>query len=440
LKWFPAALVVGAVLRALALPLPGTGDVGVWKIWTYSGAYENPAGLYGVGDSPRRSLRFHAGETEIGYPPVVPYELAAVGRLYRLAHRNEFPDSAALTASIKLLNILFEAGFLILLFSSIRQSAGLPAARWAAAAYWLNPAVILCVSVLGYVEPLFLLPAAGALVAAVDGAAFLAGALAAVAVWTKPQAVVLLPAVVLSVCAATARQSAARLLSAACGGAIASSLIIAPVVSAGSLPNLIVTLERLGQHDMLSGNTCNLWWIVGYLLRVRYSFHGMGLWPAITMRTPILGISRVIELGYPNPRLIGVALTIAAMMWALWTARRARGLFMMSALAAFLVHAYATLSAQVHENHLFAAVPFMTIAAAERPGYRRLLWAISAIFALNLNLFYGISEFEYRDRFAVPRSLTLIDLTVLLAVANCAALGWHAAVLKRQCEATPSGL
>ena len=432
--------MVGAVLRVLALPLPGTGDVGVWKIWTYSGAYENPARLYGVGDSPRRSLRFHTGETSIGYPPVVPYELAAVGRLYRFVNRDEFPDNAALTACIKLLNYLFEAGLLVLLFVSIRQAAGLRAARWAVAAYWLNPAVILCVGALGYVEPLFLLPAAAALAAAAGGHVFLAGALAAAAVWTKPQAVVLLPAVGLSVCAGTAGRRVARLLTTTAGGAVASSVILAPVMAAGSLRNLIVTLERLGQHDMLSGNTCNLWWIVGYVLRVRYSFHGMGLWPAVTMRTPILGISRVIELGYPNPRLIGAGLTIAAMAWAVWTARRTHGLFMMAALAAFLVHAYATLAAQVHENHLFAAIPFMTIAGAERAGYRRLLWVLSAIFALNLNLFYGISEFEYRDRFAIPRSLTLIDMTVLLAVANCAALGWHAVVLKRQCDATQQAL
>jgi len=59
------------------------------------------------------------------------------------------------------------------------------------------------------------------------------------------------------------------------------------------------------------------------------------------------------------------------------------------------------------------------------------MWTVSAIFALNLNLFYGISE--YIDGWAVPRGMTVIDLTVLLAVANCAALVWHGVVLKGEC-------
>ena len=429
-----------------ALPLPGTGDVGVWKNWAYNGSRENPARLYGVGGSPpeRRVLRFDGAETNIGYPPLVPYEMAAVGRLYRLFNRGEFPDTTALTAVIKLLTILFEAGFLLVLFFSIRSAAGLAAARWASAAYWLNPAVILCVSVLGYVEPLFLLPAASALIAAVGGQALLAGVLSAVAVWTKPQALVLAPVIGVAVWTSSSRRPIAALVAAAGGGVLASSAILAPIVAAGSLPNLTVTLVRLGYHDMLSGNTCNLWWVATYVLRVGYAFRDMGLWRALTMHTRILGISRVLELGYPNPRIIGAALTLTAMMWALWTARRARGLFMMSGLAAFLMHAYATLAAQVHENHMFAAVPMLVIAAAGHPGYRRLLWVISAIFALNLNLFYGISEFQFRGRYAIPRSLTLIDLAVLLALANCAAFAWHAAVLKRECQtdlhARPAGV
>jgi hypothetical protein len=76
-------------------------------------------------------------------------------------------------------------------------------------------------------------------------------------------------------------------------------------------------------------------------------------------------------------------------------------------------------------------------AAVGRPRYRPLLWALSAIFALNLNLFYGISEYSYRGRYTIPRTISIVDLSVLLAVANCAALVWHAAVLKRECSTAP---
>jgi hypothetical protein len=97
-----------------------------------------------------------------------------------------------------------------------------------------------------------------------------------------------------------------------------------------------------------------------------------------------------------------------------------------------MVHAYATLAAQVHENHLFAAVPLLVLAAAGRPRLRPVMWTVSGIFALNLNLFYGVSE--YIDGWAVPRTLTVIDLTVLLALVNCATLVWYAVLLRSECS------
>ena len=99
--------------------------------------------------------------------------------------------------------------------------------------------------------------------------------------------------------------------------------------------------------------------------------------------------------------------------------------------AAFCVHAYATLSAQVHENHLFAAVPLLVLASAGRPAFRPIAIGVSAIVALNLNLFYGLGD---GIGFALPRALTVIDATVWLAVANCFWLSWHARVLRRECS------
>jgi len=88
------------------------------------------------------------------------------------------------------------------------------------------------------------------------------------------------------------------------------------------------------------------------------------------------------------------------------------------------------LSAQVHENHLYAAVPLLAIASAGRPRLVPVYLVLSAIVALNLNLFYGISE---DLGYAIPRTLLVIDMTVILAVLNCAALAWHAALLRREC-------
>src|SRR5262249_15504196 len=123
--------------------------------------------------------------------------------------------------------------------------------------------------------------------------------------------------------------------------------------------------------------------------------------------------------------------TAGASVWALWTGRRARNLSLVAALAAFLVHAYSTLAAQVHENHLFAAVPLLVLASAGARELRPIAVGVSAVGALNLNLFYG---FGNGIGYAIPRGLTIVDATVVLAAMNCALLWTHARALRRACS------
>jgi hypothetical protein len=47
-----------------------------------------------------------------------------------------------------------------------------------------------------------------------------------------------------------------------------------------------------------------------------------------------------------------------------------------------------------------------------------------------MNLMYGLGEDDLG--YFLPRTLMGIDLTLVLAAANCAALAWHAAVLQRE--------
>jgi hypothetical protein len=431
---FMVAMIVGTLLRVAALPLPGTRDVGIWKIWTYNATIHRPTTLYGVGGSPpeRRVLSYHGAEIVVDYPPLALYELAVVGRAYRF-FRPQLVDDVWLTIAIKVPLVLCELGFILLAFAIVRSGIDAAAARWVAAAYWLSPAAIFDASMLGYLDPLFVLPAVASIVAGASAWPFIAGALFAVAVLTKAQALIMAPALAVALWASGERRARGLpFVRAATGGGVTALAIIMPVVSVGAGPNMIGALQSLTRHDLLSGNACNLWWIVGWVLRVRYSFASLGLWPAIVAPARILAISRVVELGYPNPRLVGMVFTTSAVVWAMWTARRARDQMVMFALAAFIVHAYATLSAQVHENHVFPTIPLLAIAAAARPRLRPVFWAMNVIVALNLNLFYGVSE--HVDGWAVPRGITVIDLTVWLALINCGVLVWHAARLNRECS------
>jgi len=403
-------------------------------VWSYAASHESVGRLYGVGGNPpeRRVVTLHQAGTTVDYPPLALLELGIAGRVYRRLNNGSYPDGAWLIAAVKAPVVIADALMLALLLFGVRPLAGQERARWAALAYWLNPAILLDGAMLGYLDPLFIVPACGSLLAVAYGWPVVAGAAAAAACLTKPQAAILLPAIALGVWRLARTGTRPRAAGLAVVGAIGVLGIgMAPILIAGAMPNFAQAIGRLGQHDLLSGNACNLWWIVGYVLRAYYSMHDLGAWAAFTVPTRILAISRVVELGYPNPRAIGLALSGAAAVWAIWTARRASDVWTVAALAAFVVHAYATLAAQVHENHLFAAVPLLGLAAAGRARLVPVFATVSAIFTLNLNLFYGISE---DTGFALRRTLTVVDATVLLALINCAVLVWHAAAFSRECS------
>jgi 4-amino-4-deoxy-L-arabinose transferase-like glycosyltransferase len=433
--------VIGAIVRAAALPLPGTRDTIPWKIWSFNAAHEGVSRLYGVGGSPApewRTLTYAGAEGQATYPPLALHELGLAGRVYRRLNRGRFPNTTPLMITVKAPAAIADCLIAVLIYFVARWQLGERAARWATLAYWLNPGVVLDGEALGYLDPQFMLPILASLTAASAGWGVAAGALGAAAILTKPQAVVVVPIVALALWNAresSATQRMVNVAGAAAGGTAVTAALVVPVFVAGGGPNMIQALGRLAAHDMLSGNATNLWWIVGWLVRVQYTIQDYGVWGAFSRATQILQISRFMQVGYPNPRPIGAVLVLASIAWAAWRVRGATDLWLFSAAAGFSIHAYAALAAQVHENHLYAAVPFLVVAAAGRRRFTPVLVAVSAIVFLNLNLFYGISEdFGY----AVPRGLTVIDATVVLSIVNCATLVWYAFVLNAESAAAPN--
>jgi hypothetical protein len=434
-RLFLVLLFIGAIVRGVALPLGGTHDTVPWRIWSYNAAREGVSRLYGVGGSPPewRTLTYLNAEGQATYPPLALHELGLAGRVYQWAMGGEFPNTTPLMIAIKAPAALADIGTAVLLYFVVRRWSGsTAAARWSTCVYWLNPGVILDGAALGYLDPQFMLPILGSLIAAASGRGALAGALAAAAVMTKPQPVIIGPAVALALWHAAGdarlRQFGAALLA----GVVVTAALVAPIVAAGGGPNFLQAMARLEAHDMLSGNAANLWWLVGYAVRAAFSAADLGTWGAITAETRILAISRFVEVGGPNPRPIATILVLATIAWAVWTTRRSRDIWIWAALGAFLVHAYAVLAVQVHENHLFAAVPLLALAASGRREFVPILVIVSAVFALNLNIFYGVSE---DAGWALPRGVTGIDLSVVLAVVNCAALVWFGARLRRVASA-----
>jgi hypothetical protein len=424
-----ATVAFVAAIRIAALPLRGTEDVLTWKIWAIA-ASKNVTTVYGVGGQPavRGELHWLHHSTTVDYPPVALYELGAAGLVYRLFDA-DFADRPALTAAVKTPGLIFGVALTLFLWWTVLRMTGDRArATWAALAYWANPATILNGEVLGYLDPLMMLPAIASLVLLHLGAPEWAGASLAVAMLTKPQALLLAPIIVLG---AWRTGGARAVVASGVGGAVTATVIFLPYALIGALPNVWLAFGSFyARRDILSGYAANIWWIANYVLRAWYQIPRLGATGAFLAPVRrIMAVSTFQELGFPNPRPFGTASVLLASAWSLWRIRRAGDLAVHALGAAFMVHAFFVLSVGVHEHHMMLAVPLLALAAALRPSIRRLFWVVSLIVALNMNVFYGIGM---GLGWSLPRGLLLVDFSVLLSLANLAALVWHGRVLVRE--------
>lgn len=414
-------LALGAVIRLVTLPWPGTRDVEIWKVWSFSAVYDL-TGMYGVGGTPpeHRLLRWRGTEMVVDYPPGTLYEMALVGRLYRMVSPL-YEDSSTLHAFVKLPGLAAEIAALVVLLVAGRRLFGADIAAWMALAFWLNPVVALDGAILGYLDAQMAVPAVLALVVAYVGPAWLAGVLSAAAVLTKAQAIFLVPVLASVILSRTPASGLNRLIHAGTGAALTGGAALLPFVARGAWANLVQSIGRLARQDMLSAYAANVWWIFTWVLRVVDVRGEWGLKAALTQNVRILAISRAVDLGYPNPRVVGLIVVCAAIGWAVWQCRRAVPLADAAALSGWCAYAYALFSAQVHENHLYLAVPFFVVAAGLDRTYRSVLWSVSGVAACNLFLFYGLG----RDLPVIfQRGWTGIDASVLLAIVNVIVFVW----------------
>jgi len=415
-----ALLVAGAILRIIVMPLPGTADLPAQKAWSY-GAVQDFSGVYGAGGDPleRREIHWADQIATVMYPPMSMFEVLAAGRVYR-AIRPDYADSVLLTVLIKLTGLLWEIAFAAVLLTWGRRVMG-AAAEWSALAFWLSPGIWMSGAALGYTDAQAAVPMVFALMAALANWPVVAGVFVAVGVLTKAQAVFVVPVIAIVIIRRTPAPDWRGIWRAAASGIAATLAIFSPFIIRGSVPNVMQGLSRMFLHDMVSGQGANLGWIATWLLRVRYAVPDIGWYRALRMKIGILSITRVTELGYPNAKTVGAALTLAALAWVVWRAWRYVSRPAAAALAAWSVYAYFMFSAQVHENHLYIALPLLVLAAGELKALRRTFWWVSGIVTLNIYLFEGLGKGHPP---VIDRHWTIIDMTVVLSVINLCVFIW----------------
>jgi hypothetical protein len=422
------ALIAGGLIRIAILPIGVPAIDDSWRAWSYHAATRGPWNLYGPKGA---SVRFGDIDAPVVYPPLALDEFALIGRVHLARTGGRFDNDAALTRTIKGALVVMDAALTALLFLAVRRAASAARAWWAAMAYWVNPAVLMATT-LGYVDVMLAIPAVGAVIAASYGRAWMTGVLFAAAVTTKPQGLFVGPVAALALWnAGTGGSGAKRLGEAIAAAAVTGALIAAPVVAAGHPYYMLRSIAVLAGHNMLSALAFNLWWIVSYLFTAAAARAG-GVAAALRVTPEIVTHADAMAHGFPNPRVIGLALLTASVVWALTRAWRARDLGLQAALGALTVVSYFTLSVQVHENHFFLALPLLAIAAALRPAFAPVFAALSVAFALNLYLPFGVRG----DGAPVAvTALTVVDPGVIVAVIVCGLFVWFAAVFARECAA-----
>ena len=400
-------LLLGALLRAAAMPLGGTSDVDAWRAWSAL-ASGDIAATYGTGPG---------ATTAFGYPPVGALEFAATGKTIRvLDPAGETPR--VFNVLIKLPGAFAEWALCVVILLWGTRRFGAKAAEHAALAVWLSPALVIVGPILGYLDAQTAVPALLALCAASAGWPAAAGALAVVAALTKPQGILLLPAVAVMTWHRPMRDRAITVASAVA----VTVLAFAPFALRGTMGNLWASLVA-NVTDMASGQTANVWWVLSWWTQ-RTSGQVVG----------IMSAADLAALGYSAVTAVGIGLAGVALVSGIWRSRRVASLAEASLLAAWCVHAYATLSVRVHENHLALAVPFLLVAAGLRREWRGLAAAVSLIVTANVGLFYGLGENGWRLTPGYP-----IVMMPMLGGALFLLCVWTASALPRVMQAGLAG-
>jgi hypothetical protein len=333
-------------------------------------------------------------------------------------------------ALIKLPGLMCAAALAVLLYRVTASRTGsVNHARWAALAVWLNPALILNGEALGSGAPLVMLPAVMALLVAHRGAPLAAGIFGGIAAGLSPDGALVLPAIAVAVHSLGPRLGLTR---AAAGTALGAGVALSPLALGGRLDHAVTAIrEFYWRGDLLSASAANLWWILSWAHGVRHLMPHAKPLAALRAMTEPVAVPKTLTIAsrkipLPHPPLLAAAVAAMWCLRACWNTLGTIRLSLHAALAALTVHiAYVVLMGMKPSQVL--EVPLLALAGALEPALRPVFYVVTVIVALNINLFDGVGA---GMRWAIPRGITFIDASVIVAAANVMALFWLSGLLR----------
>lgn len=427
--------VLGLVLRLAGLGLPGTYDVEIQKGWAAQAARAGLADIYGPSDRalraaaqaegrrlveylwhgplPRTTFTWNGSqEFFVDYPPGSLLVLWLAGTLWSLV-APELPNGPGFTV---LVNLAPFVGSLVIAALLWRSSDVCGQER--ALLFWLNPAVLLAVPVLGYQDTILGALALGAVLAWQRGALVASAALVVAAGLVKPQGALLLPVLAVLLW----REGTGRVRTLACVAAgVTAGLLLAPWWSTGQLLSALDGCRRPFGQVTLAPLGLNAWWLAGWWQAVERDG-----WTALAEIVHIPAFTRWAGFDPRLPaRLLVLLASLASVALVALAPRSDRRFIPLAVL--LQVEAYALFSTSVHENHTFLAVvlaPLLVGATSPTAGdaWRRARLvhaALAAFLFANLFLMVGVGRKLIRLReLRALRALTVVDASALVALAH----------------------
>jgi hypothetical protein len=407
--WLVGAFVAGLVLQVSSLAMRGTSDVAVFKQWALSTLDRSFPRIYSQPTTARPDALVPFVRPD--YPPLSVAVLALAASTARWIDPDLNEGSRLLTFLVKTPALLARLGVFLLIVALSWSLTRDERQAWVLGlAHWLNPALMLSGSTLGYLDPLCWGPGIVAVVLAASGGARGAGVVLGLTMLVKHQGVFFVLPVFVLLWRSPGLLSCIR-------WTLGVVLVgIAPFLIFGDPAQFVRAMQVNAQGGALSGDALNLWWIVTAVELVMKS--GLAAMD-VPMRAREIwwqqwGVVEVLRVA--SGLLVG-----AVAVWATLRVRKVASLPGAAALGAFSVHTYFVLAVGVHENHLVYAVPLAGIVVLYWREYWPIFFGLSAMVTINLLLFYGLG----RDFDRPPRTGPFLPLTVVLSAINIGLLMTH---------------
>jgi Gpi18-like mannosyltransferase len=412
-------LAIGLFSRLLVISYAGTLDVQYFIGWALAASELGIFELYPPNSLPFQSELFdHRYHLPVSYPPGSIYYLWIAGKLMAVLN---LPPLIV----IKLPVILVEVIATLCLYITAHKKFDPSKALLITASFWLNPAIIISGSMLGYQDGIAISLCLICGLAILSKRLYAAAILFALSLSIKQTSLFFFPILIIYAFKADGIKYVFKVIFVFTA---TLAVILSPyIIFVENGLAMLRHMQKISIHHVLSANALNLWWLIGGAIEIN---SWGSCWNFPTLENYFL-TSKVSALHYLKIDTESMLPVVGRFLYIVYTLINCFILLISRnvtplkyVLAAFLqYYGYSMLLTGVHENHALFAVALSTflvfVSAPKYPRFIIIYLLITILVFSNLFLFYGLPLTEYgRPTIAIFNwlSLALSFVNVMLFI------------------------